>query len=68
MDKWFDSLFFIFITGLYDNKDEEPQMVNGINGDLREQPAASQPGAAVLLKKDPVMLLNEHCQRSQLKV
>ena len=36
--------------------------MNTVNGDM------SLEASAVMLRKDPVMLLNEHCQRNQLKV
>lgn len=46
--------------GLYDAPEESPHWSVG--------PGGPAPGKAVLLRKDPIMLLNEHCQRNQLKV
>lgn len=46
--------------GLYDAPEKSPHWSVG--------PGGPAPGKAVLLRKDPIMLLNEHCQRNQLKI
>ena len=56
-------------TGFYDLTEESPHWSVG-NGTPAAPhiPGEAGQAKAVVLHKDPIMLLNEHCQRNQLKV
>ena len=64
------ALFNYLITGLYDTTEESPHWSVGNSGSAAGQkmPGDKPPAEAVVLRKDPIMLLNEHCQRNHLKV
>ena len=57
-------------TGLYDTTEESPHWSVGSNAssDGQQMPGDKAQAEAVVLRKDPIMLLNEHCQRNHLKV
>lgn len=56
--------------GLYDTTEESPHWSVGSSDPSATQQMAGDatPAEAIVLHKDPIMLLNEHCQRNQLKV
>ena len=57
-------------TGLYDTTEESPHWSVGSSGSSagQQMPGDKAQAEAVVLRKDPIMLLNEHCQRNHLKV
>ncbi|KAJ7373700.1 hypothetical protein OS493_011309 [Desmophyllum pertusum] len=56
--------------GLYDTTEESPHWSVGSSGPSAAQQMQGDAAQAstVVLHKDPIMLLNEHCQRNQLKI
>ena len=56
--------------GLYNTTEESPHWSVGssASSDGQQVPGDKAQAEAVVLRKDPIMLLNEHCQRNHLKV
>jgi len=55
-------------TGLYDLTEASPHWSVGNSNSEQHMQGETGQSKAVVLHKDPIMLLNEHCQRNQLKV
>ncbi|XP_020620694.1 double-stranded RNA-specific adenosine deaminase-like [Orbicella faveolata] len=56
--------------GLYNTTEESPHWSVGSSGSSagQQMPGDKTQAEAVMLRKDPIMLLNEHCQRNHLKI
>ena len=61
-------VLFLRGTGFYNTSDGCPQWSVKTSSVSVTQSGGSAGTKSVLLNKDPIMLLNEHCQRNQLKV